>query len=112
MYFIYKWKSEYFSNIECDIAQIDIWLKSSFLFKSFFAIKTAAEYLKGKDSIRYIGEILNNEVFYSLYVNSDEYKTFKTKTDALLDRFIRKKKPIMIFLLFKINLLKSKFLSR
>ncbi len=111
MFFIYNWKNDYFKKVECDSVKIKSWLESSFLFKAFFSIKTAAEHLKGMKAIRYINKILSNEIFYSLYVNSDEYKHFKTKTDALLDRFIRKKKALMIYLVFRINKLKAKLLS-
>lgn len=109
--FIFVWKSEYFKGIDCNKDQVGSWLTSSYLYKAFCSIKTAAVHMKAWESIRYISEILNTDMFYSLYVSSNEYKTFKTKTDALLDKFIRKKKPIMIFLIFRINELKIKLLS-
>lgn len=112
IFFIYNWKTDYFTNIDCDSEKIKLWLVSSFLFKAFFSIKTAAEYMSGFNAIRYINQILNNETFYSLYVNSDEYKHFKNKTDALLDRFIRRKSALMICFVFRINKIKSKLLFK
>lgn len=110
--FIYEWKKDYFESFACNNEFIEKWLISSFLFKSFFSIKTAGTYLKRKTAVEYIGQILNNDTFYSLYTESNEYSSFKTKIDTLLDRFIRVRKPFYIFLLFKLLNLKTKLLSK
>ncbi len=100
--FIYNWKYAYFCESDCNKAQIDEWLVSSFLFKSFFSLKTAATYLKNKDAVEYISLVLNNDTFYSLYTSSDEYTAFKTNVDMLLDKFIRNKNSLLIYIMFKI----------
>lgn len=110
--FIFEWKKECFNDSGYSNKLLEKWLISSFLFKSFFAIKTAGTYLKGRDAISYIRRILENDTFYSLYISSDEYVTFKNKIDVLLDKFIRKKKPLYIFIMFKFLNLKTKILRK
>ena len=107
--FIYNWKYEYFSKTYRDITQINEWLISSFLFKSFLSLKTAGTYLKYKTAVDYISLVLNNETFYSLYTSSNEYTNFKTKADLLLDKFIRQKKPFLIYIMYKLINLKTMF---
>lgn len=109
--FIFNWQSDYFKNFGYNYDQAYKFVESAFLYRVFLSIKTAAVYIKGKKSVEYISEILNNDTFYSHYTGSDEYHVFKTKTDALLDKFIRKKRPFMIYLIFKLNQLKSKILG-
>ena len=60
------------------------------------------------ESVKYLDRILNDEQFYYFYTNSDEYYKFNVKSDELLDRYIRKKKPIMICILYKLLDIKSK----
>lgn len=109
--FIFNWQSDYFKQFDCDYEKIYERLVSVFLFKSFFSFKTAATYLNFADSVKYINGILNDEQFYSLYTSSDEYKTFKVKSDKLLDKYIRKKKPFMISLIYKFISLKTQLLG-
>ncbi len=109
--FIYDWKKSYFEDLLSKDEKLKNYLVSSFLFKSFFSLKTAVTYLKGMECIKYISLILNNDTFYSLYTESDEYKSFKAKNDEILDKLIRKKKPFLIYLFFKLIALKSKFYS-
>lgn len=110
--FIFKWQSDYFNKNNVALEEYCKLVESTFLYKSFLSLKTAATYMKGRDSVTYISEILNDNTFYNHYTGSDEYKVFKTKTDAMLDRFIRKKKPLMIYILFKMNEIKSKIFSK
>lgn len=109
IYFVYIWQTEYFKCIGSYNEKIKSRLVSIFLYGSFLSLKTAAIYLKYKDSVKYINHILSNEDFYSLYVNGDEYKTFKTSADAMLDKFIRIKNAFLIHLLYQAIKLKSFF---
>ncbi len=110
--FIFKWQSDYFKEIDCDYENVYNQLVSVFLYKSFISLKTAATYMKIVDSVKYIKKILNDKQFYFLYITSDEYKTFKVKSDELLNKFIRKKKPFMIFVLYKFIKIKSQLFRR
>ena len=95
-------------ELDCDYEKIYNSLVSTFLFRSFFSIKTAATHMKFLESVKYLNRILNDEQFYYFYTNSDEYNTFNVKSDELLDGYIRKKKPIMIYILYKLIGVKSK----
>ena len=106
--FIFNWQSGYFKNFDCDYEKTYDSLVSVFLFRSFYSIKTAATHMNFFDSVKYIKKILNDNQFYDFYINSDEYSVFKVKSDDLLNRYIRKKKPIMICILYKIIGVKSK----
>lgn len=110
--FIFNWQSEFFKEFDCDYNRIYDKLISVFLFDSFFSIKTAATHMNFLDSVKYLNKILNNEQFFSLYVNSDEYKTFKVKSDELLNKYIRKKNPLMICILYKLIAVKSKLFKQ
>lgn len=109
--FIFNWQSDYFKRIDCDYKRINEKLVSTFLYHSFLSLKTAGTYMKLFSSVKYIGEILNNDQFYSLYTTSDEYINFKVKSDEMLNKYIRKKKPLMICILYKLISIKSKLLG-
>ncbi len=109
VYFVYVWQTEYFKDIGSYNEKIRSRLVSVFLYGTFLSLKTAAMYLGYKDSVKYIKHILSNDDFYSLYVNGDDYKTFKTPADAMLDKFIRKKNAFLIYFLYKVIKLKSLF---
>ena len=106
--FIFNWQSDYFKNFDCDYPKIYDRLVSVFLYRTFLSIKTAAIYMNFWESVKYLGRILNDEQFHYFYTNSDEYYKFNVKSDELLDRYIRKKKPIMIYILYKLLDIKSK----
>lgn len=107
--FIYTWQSEYFKKNGLYNENIKNILDSTFLYKSFLSLKTAAWYLKGKNAVKYISQILDNDKFYSLYINSDECKEFGTISDKMFDQFIRNKNSVLIYLLHKLIKLKSFF---
>lgn len=107
--FIFNWQSDYFKNFDCDYTKIYDRLVSVFLYRTFLSIKTAAIYMNFWESVKYLDRILNDEQFHYFYTNSDEYYKFNVKSDELLDRYIRKKKPIMIYILYKLLDIKSKF---
>lgn len=109
--FIFNWQSDYFKGFDCDYEKIYDRLVSVFLYHSFLSLKTAGTYMKLFYSVKYISEVLNDEQFYSLYTTSNDFKTFKVKSDELLDKYIRKKKPFMICMLYKLIGIKSKFLN-
>lgn len=109
--FIFNWQLNYFKEFDCDYKNVLSCLESFFLYRSFFSIKTAATYMKLLDSVKYINRILNDEQFYSLYITSDAYTNLKVKSDKLLDKCIRNKKPLMICILYKLISIKSKLLG-
>lgn len=105
-YYIYCWQKNYFSFDKSLQKHID----AVFVYKSFMSIKTSAFYMKGKAAISYLSEIVNNQVFYNCYLKED-YKKFSCKTDILFDRYIRNKKPEMLYLVILLCKLKSKMIK-
>lgn len=106
IYYIYCWQSEYFGREDSIQKQLD----SVFVYKSFMSIKTSAFYMKCKTAISYLSEIVNNQVFYNCYLKED-YKKFSCKTDKLFDKYIRNKKPEMLYLVILLCKLKSKMIK-
>ncbi len=110
--FVFNWQSDYFKEIDCDYENVYNQLVSVFLYKSFLSLKTAATYMKMVDSVKYINRILNDEQFCFLYTTSEEYRIFKVKSDELLNKYIRKKKPFMICMLYKLIDIKAKLFKQ
>ena len=106
IYYIYCWQTEYFSFDKNLQKHVD----SVFVLKSFLSIKTSAFYLKHKAAVTYLSKILKNQAFYNCYLNED-YKNFSCKTDKLLDKFIRKRNPEMLFWVIYLCKLKSNFIK-
>ncbi len=109
--FIFNWQADYFKELGCDYEKIYNSLVSVFLYHSFLSLKTAGTYMKLFPSAKYINEVLNDVQFYSLYTSSNEFKKFKVKSDELLNKYIRKKRPFMICILYKLISIKSKLLG-
>lgn len=104
--FIYNWKTQYFKNLDCYSDSVRNSLIGSFLWKSFFAIKSTATYDTVKNSVIYLKKVFNDPDFNSLY--SENYSTFKTFSDKVLNWSIRHMNPLPFCLLSKI----IKFISK
>ncbi len=112
VYFIYNWKNMYFEKVVHTDKEIAHLITMSFLYSAVSSIKTAATYLKGKDSVKYISYILKNQDFDKLYNENIDNSSSGSTSDMLLDKFIRRKKPIMIYLLYKLLTFKSVIMKR
>jgi glycosyltransferase involved in cell wall biosynthesis len=97
--FIYDWKTEYFKKLNCYSESIRNSLIGSFLWKSFFSIKSTATHDTIKNSMIYLKSVFNDHEFCSLY--TENYSSFKTFSDKVLDWSIRHKNPLPFCLLSK-----------
>lgn len=105
IHYIYKWQSEYF---EC--MNYQDYLDDIFTYRAFMSIKTSANYLNFSSGIKYLSSILNNDDFIRCYLKED-YKKFSCKTDHILDKSIREKKPGLIYLAVQFCKFKSMILK-
>lgn len=98
----FEWQYNYFNSIDCDSELLLEKVRSSFVFRTVMAISSAGYELKMIDGIKYIKNIVMNDTFYKLYLH-ENYTEFVSKFDEVLNKFIRKRKPCLIYFLIKIS---------
>ncbi len=109
--YIFEWLKAYFNEIPCDKEKVFDKITSEFIYRAFDSVKIAAYSMSFFNAVKYVNEILNNEIFYTIYINNGN-DGFNSKTDTLLNNLIIKKNPFMICLVVFINKIKSKIAAK
>lgn len=105
-FYIYNWQKLYFEEMGILSEVLLKQLNSVFVYKSFISLKIAADSLSLLKGVKYINEILNNDLLCDLYLN--EGMTFDYSLDKLIDKYIKSKNSLMIFLSVRFFSFKSK----
>lgn len=104
--YIYNWQMHYFKELDVLTETVFKQLNSVFVYKSFVSLKIAADSLKFFESVKYINEILNNNLFFDLYLK--ERMTFDYSLDKLIDKYIKSKNAMFVMLSVRFFSFKSK----
>lgn len=103
----YKWQCKYIQSLDCDKEVLLKQAGSTFVYRSVLAINSAGSELGLSEGIGYIKMIINNDTFFSLYVQ-ENYQVYKCRYDKYLFGFIKEKSAARIFFLIKIYKIISK----